>query len=187
MKKSKTADRNQQAERLFATAIHEAGHALADYRLNFRIKHVTIVPKDDCLGCASSALGLGFAKLEHETPDSKTVARWHDRVVCLFAGGEAQRLLTSKRAATVSLRGDLEGVQEIIWRLHPRNEQAVVVRYLRIRAQNLIRHPINWRMIRDLADVLVARRSLSGSEVLSVFRSSISQQVSERREQRGGE
>ena len=30
---------------LMITAMHEAGHALADYRLSFRIKHVTIDPR----------------------------------------------------------------------------------------------------------------------------------------------
>jgi hypothetical protein len=137
---------------------------------DFRLKQVSIVPKDDYLGIARSVLGLSLAELEHESLDSKMVARWHDRVICLFAGGEAERLLVPTRLSPGSLRGDLKGVQEIVWRLHPLNEQAVVFRYLRIRAQNLVSQPINRRMIRDLADVLVERRSLDGPEVLSIFR-----------------
>ena len=185
MKKSRNTAQNRLAKRLPATAIHEAGHALAVYRLNFHLKQVSIVPKDDYLGIARSVLGLSFARLEHESLDSKMVARWHDFVVYLFAGGEAERLLVPTRLAPGSLRGDLKGVQEIVWRLHPLNEQAVVFRYLRIRAQNLVSQPINRRMIHDLADVLVERRSLDGTEVLSIFRASFGQQTKEREEARG--
>jgi hypothetical protein len=184
MKKSLNTAQNKLAKRLLATAIHEAGHALAFYRLDFRLKQVSIVPKDDSLGHARSDLGLSIARLGLESPDSKTIARWHDRVVCLFAGGEAERLLGPKRLSPGILRGDLEGVKNVLWRLHPTNELPLVFRYLRIRAQNLVSRPINRQLILDLAHVLVRRRSLTGAEVLSVFRASIRHQVEERQEAR---
>ena len=184
MSQSRTAAGNKLADRLLATAVHEAGHALAFYRLNFRIKRVTIVPKDDCLGFASSPVGLSFSSLEHERPTRGMVALWHDRVVCLLAGGEAQRRFNSKSMRWGTSCGDLDGVKDILWRLHPTNEQAAVFRYLKIRTQNLINQPTNWRMIQDLAQVLVEKRSLSGDEVLAVLRDSIQQQIRERRDQR---
>src|SRR6267378_4355554 len=78
--------------RFFATAYHEAGHALADYRLGFKLLEVSIVADTKSAGRTRSKLGLRLKSLAYETPSAKKLARCHEKMISLLAGREAQRL-----------------------------------------------------------------------------------------------
>ena len=81
-------------KQLAATAHHEAGHAVADVKLAFKIKQVTIVLSDEALGTATST-GLRLRRLlrrrEYEPITGKLIRDGHDLIITFLAGEEAQR------------------------------------------------------------------------------------------------
>ena|SRR2546429_5465947 len=170
----------QKDERLVVTAYHEAGHALADHRLGFKIKWVTIVGNAEAAGRTHSNLGLKLKVLEYGYPSSATVARWHDKIVSILAGGEAQRRYSPHSIRSYMMQGDRESVVDILMRLHPAEaEMRAVFKYLKIRTSNLIGQPRNWGMIRDLARALLKRKTLTGDEVKAVFHDAFQRQTTE--------
>jgi hypothetical protein len=89
----------QKERRLWLTAYHEAGHAVAYFLLGFRIARVSVIPDEGSLGHVrgykKSRRTLDFIETVGAFPDraeSAKIARWHDEVVCTLAGMEAVRL-----------------------------------------------------------------------------------------------
>jgi len=85
--------------RLWRTAYHEAGHAVAMFLHGFRIASVSIIPSEGSLGHVrgykKSRRMLDFIENCGAFPDrreSAMIARWHDDVACTLAGMEAVRL-----------------------------------------------------------------------------------------------
>ena len=85
--------------RLWRTAYHEAGHAVAILVYGFRIARVSIITSEGTLGHVrgykKSRRMLDFIETCGGFPDSREramIARWHDDVVCTLAGKEAVRL-----------------------------------------------------------------------------------------------
>jgi hypothetical protein len=171
-----------QEKRLWATACHESGHALAFYILGLGIRRVSIVPGADFLGYAEhlSRLDLEFLARRPILGDRLTsakIARWHDKVVGLFAGGEAERLLAAKGFRPGDLESDLEKVSEIIAKLHLENERPLVSKWLRLRAKNMVSDPTHRNMIIDGAKLLMKRREVTREEIILEFRGSFDRQT----------
>ncbi len=89
----------QKQRRLWLTAYHEAGHAVAYFLLGFRVARVSVIPGEGNLGHVrgykKSRRTLDFVETIGAFPDradSAKIARWHDEVVCTLAGMEAVRL-----------------------------------------------------------------------------------------------
>ena len=89
----------QKQRRLWLTAYHEAGHAVAYFLLGFRIARVSVIADEGSLGHVrgykKSRRTLDFIETVGAFPDraeSAKIARWHDEVVCTLAGMEAVRL-----------------------------------------------------------------------------------------------
>jgi hypothetical protein len=87
--------------RLWVTAYHEAGHAVAYFLLGFRVARVSIIPDEGTRGHVrgykKSRRTLDFIESGGAFPfpdraESAKIARWHDEVVCALAGMEAVRL-----------------------------------------------------------------------------------------------
>ena len=173
--------RDRTARQLAATAHHEAGHAFSDWKFHFKIKQVTIVPGDGSLGTATTKY-FQFRRLESgRLDDGKQIGRYHDRIVTLLAGEEAQRRFDPKSIRKHHAAGDYDSVKEVLMRLHPDAEKECfyAFRYLRARTRNLISNPMNWRRIEDLAKALLERRTLSGEEVDDVLKASKREQMKE--------
>jgi hypothetical protein len=166
--------------RLMVTAMHESGHALADYKFDFKIKHVTVIPGEGYAGLTRTLLGLNRNLLEHGAPSLSTVGKWHAKIVSLLAGREAQRQYRPQSLRSNQTRTDLQAVREIVWRLHPDEAKArAVLKYLVIRTKNLVAQRMHWQMVQDLAAELVKKRTMNGDEVVAVFRESLRRQRSE--------
>jgi hypothetical protein len=89
----------QKQRRLWLTAYHEAGHAVAYFLLGFRIARVSVIADEENLGYVrgdkKSRRTLDFIETVGPFPDRAErgkIARWHDEVVCTLAGMEAVRL-----------------------------------------------------------------------------------------------
>lgn len=155
---------------LAATAYHEAGHALADHVLGFHIRSVTVFPGKGFAGRVTGRLGVKPRLLEYSTPSRATVAKWHDKVVSLLAGGEAQRIFKPQSVRAYMLRSDRDAIVDILISLHPEEmEMKAAFKFLRIRARNLLTNRMRWRQVEDLAQVLIEKGTLTGEEVRSVF------------------
>lgn len=170
---------------LVATAYHEAGHALADYVFGFRIRRVSIVADDSSLGRVQNwRKSLSSREfIECRSPIfcdrtvSSKVARWHDEVVSLLAGGEAQRLVASNSRVRFSMTRDLDAASDILYRLHPQNELPLVFKWLQLRAKNIVTNPIHRGMIKDLASILVKSREMTGQRAVATLRASCDRQT----------
>ena len=168
-----------------ATAYHEAGHALADFRLGFKIKQVSVISDGTCAGFVSRRLGLKLSPLEFGCTTSKTVARWHDHILTLLAGEEAQRRFSAKSVRSHHAAQDRSVVVDVLMRLHSdQDELRAVYRYLQIRARNLVCHPVNWQMIECLAKLLLEKKTLTGQETAAAFRASLRNQMEADRQSR---
>ncbi|MGD0632561.1 MAG: hypothetical protein ABR987_24825 [Terracidiphilus sp.] len=156
---------------LLATAYHEAGHALADFLLGFKIKSVSIVADETSAGRVSSVLGLNPSILEYGNPSSKTIARWHDKALTMLAGEAAQSHFNPRSVRAHHAGRDRDAILDILERIHgDGDELQAVYRYLKIRARNLVCGPHRWFMVEAVVLELAKNKTLTGSEVEAVFR-----------------
>jgi ATP-dependent Zn protease len=177
-----TGRRDRTVGQLSATAYHEAGHAFADWKFHFKIKQLTIVPGDGSLGTATTKY-FQFRQLEYgRLDDGKRIGRYHDRIVTLLAGEEAQRRFDPKSIRKHHGAGDNDSVKELLMRLHPDAEEECryAFRYLLARTRNLVSDRRNWRQIEDPAKALLERRTLTGEKVNDVIQASRDAQIKER-------
>jgi ATP-dependent Zn protease len=177
-----TRHRAEPARQLLVTAYHEAGHAFADRYFHFKIKQVTIVPDEESLGTARTKY-FQFRRLGYGKLSGAQIGRYHDRIVTLLAGEEAQRRFDPHTIRAHQAEGDLCAVRELLFRLHPdqENEASHAFKYLQARTRNLINDPITWRRIQDLAKALLERKTLTGEEVNDVLVASMQAQMEEGR------
>ncbi len=98
------------AEARWATAVHEAGHAVARQALlpDEPVAQVTILPRAGALGFVEAAEGR---EQRDETAD-----RLRRRVQVLLAGRAAEELLLGPEGASAGCRNDLERVSELALR-----------------------------------------------------------------------
>ena len=162
-------------------AYHEAGHAIAQWRLGFKIKKVTIIPKGEVAGSVSYKRSLRISRLEWETPTGKLLGRYHDLIVTTLAGEEAQRRFSPRSVRRDRSAGDYRSVNELLFRLHgeAEPERFAAFRYLQLRARNFVNHPQNWILIEALAKALLKHQTLSGEEVDQVIQASFEAQLEE--------
>ena len=162
---------------LRATAYHEAGHAVADWRHGFKIKRVTIVPAVNSKGMVSGK-DFRFRDLEYGRLTGNRIGYYHDRIICCLAGGEAQRRFNPRSFRTHHTASDIESVKELLFRLHSDQEKEAfhAMKYLQARARNFVRFSMNRQMIEDLAKALLERRSMTGEEVAETLRASMQAQ-----------
>jgi hypothetical protein len=172
-----TGRRDRAARQLSTTAYHEAGHAVADWKLGFKIRQVTIVPKG---GAAGSVTGLKTLRISYGGGvKGESIGRYHDRRTACRRGSTAS--IQAARRQKYQLASDYTAAANFLLSLHgEEKERDCAVKYLRARTRNFINNTINWRIIEDLAKALLERRTLTGEEVNDVLRASQRTQMEER-------
>jgi ATP-dependent Zn protease len=148
-----------------ATAYHEAGHAVADWKFGFTVKIASIVPdsKNGSAGHVSSRTRLHFRSLEYSTPSGARIGKIHEQIVSLLAGHAAQKRYNARSVRSYHAQNDREAAANLLFSLHAANELPHVIRYLEKKAGNLIAS--NWFVIDYLAKELLKRKTMSGQEV----------------------
>ncbi len=80
---------------LEATAYHEAGHAVAAYKVGMKVKRLTIVPSGDALGSHQHHAYFPGVNLEYDSSPRAQRRAENFALVC-FAGPAAQRRFNPK-------------------------------------------------------------------------------------------
>ena len=129
------------------TAYHEAGHALASYRMNTYAGELSIIPNKE-----ENSLG----RLHILEQDDCSVKGIHDAAIILYAGGEAARIAGDGKEPE-GIWSDYEKAQELIKPYLEMDE-----RQIQNEAAQLLRD--NWRHVHALASALIELKALSGEE-----------------------
>lgn len=142
-----------------ATAYHEAGHAIAAFRLGINIKRVTIVGTEDASG--RTVFDRPVLQGIHLDYDSSPRARLKAEgaiLICL-AGPMAQQHYRANSLRNWHSRGDYRNAVDIAMSLNGSTEQTeAYLRWLEIRARDMVR--INWRGVEAVANALLNERTL---------------------------
>lgn len=165
--------RTATSKTLRATAIHEAGHAVARIVLRRKINRVSIIPGDDgSLGHVQGrVLPAGIAEvLEFGTPTPQEMAAVEDSIVSVLAAPIAERKFTG-RWNLVGASGDHEWAVGLVFRLSGSTEEVnASLKELEGRANDLVE--TYWADIEAVAAALLERKVLSGAAVRRVIRES---------------
>jgi hypothetical protein len=123
--------KSRRQKQLAVVAYHEAGHAIAQCRLGFKIKEVTIIPNGEVAGSVSHR-SLRLYRLAWEIPTGKQLGRYHDMIVTTLAGEEAQRRFSPRSVRRDRSASDYRFVNELLLRLHgeAEPERFTAFRYL---------------------------------------------------------
>jgi hypothetical protein len=139
--------KSRRQKQLTVIAYHEAGHAIAQWRLGFKIKEVTIVPKGDVAGSVSHKRSLRLYRLAWEIPTGKQLGRYHDMIITTLAGEEAQRRFSTRSVRRDRSASDYRFVNDLLCRLHDDDEERFdAFRYLRSKARSFVNHPESWML-----------------------------------------
>lgn len=167
---------------LLATAIHEAGHAVASVYLGRGFKRVTIVPENDTLGrLHCNPVGDWFRP--DIVADARTRTRVEDQAMIAMAGPEAEARHRGWVEA-IGLPGaehDYETVSELM--THAAGSPAEAEAYaewLRQRILGFIRNPNWWTTIEWFAEELVSSGTIPGRRATALVREHYRAQVGAR-------
>jgi hypothetical protein len=153
----------------WATAHHEAGHAVAAFYFDHSINYVTIKPGKDFAGRCIRPPGYG----RNFEPESGAIsARQYvtmlDNIVISFAGHEAEAA-HSGRQNWVGSRSDREKAADLALYISGGPEDAsALLRWRRITARGLVE--TRWTEITAVAAALLDRETLTGGEVREAIR-----------------
>ncbi len=150
---------------LESTAYHEAGHAVARHCLGLKIKKVTIVPHDDCLGSVSGPSATGRHQLDVDNSNQARL-KMERGVMVSLAGCIAQRKFNRKTYRHDHCRQDLHHAMDILsYFTGSSDELKAYHHFLNIRTENLLNKPMVWTMIQAVAKELLLSRTLTGEQV----------------------
>lgn len=163
--------RSASAER--ATAVHEAGHAVAHYFLRVPIRHVTIVEDEDNDG---HVLALRSLIAPPADESSTRYLRWvegaEQQITICFSGMLAQIKQDARSLRSFHSHSDRRKAVEIA--SHIVGDGPVLQKYIDFRyevARALVE--LRWPQIVDVADELMQRRTLSWKQLQGVILKSL--------------
>ena len=161
----------QQSNQRMATAYHEAGHAVASWRLgvSLRRRGVTIIPAGDALGSASHHQVVG-RDIEWDGSDGNRLKVERYVQICL-AGRIAQKKYDPRSVRRYHSRRDDQQAVDMLFRMTcSTREVEVWLKLLEIRTEGLFSNPDVWCAVQRLAEALIQRGKLSGRDATEVMR-----------------
>lgn len=158
-----------------ATAIHEAGHAVAAWRQDLDFTTISIVPDDDSLGrVAMGALPDGFAPESEITLEDRDLIE--RKAVVSLAGDAAERHYLEQVGAQVDdalladqATHDFASAVNITSYLFDHDDvHQAHLDYMVVRARVLVE--ANWHVIEALADAVTEAGSLTWPQAEPIVR-----------------
>lgn len=159
--------KKRKPNQLRATAYHEAGHAVACWKMRMAIRKATVAPDDDSLGHVSRYPCPAFHPDYKTNP--KTIVRLIDYVVMCFAGSEAEARLCGRRN-NVGAQQDYSNAHGAASHLcgSDRSTEAFL-RWGRLQAADMIGAEMIWMLIQAVAKSLLRETTLTGKQVRNVI------------------
>jgi hypothetical protein len=157
------------SKQLWATAYHEAGHAVAAIQLRVGIgsRGVNIVSSEGAAGTCH------ILKSFSGSPELETTGRMRlgaeKMAIILFAGPVAQRTFRPSSLRNYHGHSDRKraiGLMECF--VGSNRELEAYLNYLRIRAEQLVVNPLTWKTIEAVAIALFERKRLTAQEVKDI-------------------
>jgi hypothetical protein len=150
--------------RLTNTAYHEAGHAVATWRLGLRVATASIEKTEQYLGMVSRTA----TRLERQVEDSfspRVVDRLERLIMIAWAGALAVRRLNPRSKWRNGADSDFEWAGDLFNRIcgFDAKAQRLYSGLLWRRTELLIEG--NWPLVEHVAGLLLERTNLSGQEV----------------------
>lgn len=156
LRKTATSKKNSrsQGEILEMAAYHESGHAVMAHVQGRRVKPVSVGKR------ANTSRRVSAHPMSEWSQPNTSSAQVERQVLVIFAGQVAQELLAGGR----SCRGeDFPQAKTIASNVaHEETELNAYLRWLRIRARNILRDPTNWAAVKALAQALKTENEIRG-------------------------
>lgn len=165
-----------------AVAVHEAGHAFAQYHFGIPFTAVSIMPDDESNGrCSTTPEAIDQLTGIVEGVDCETDPDDHDRIIgahiiAWYAGPAAASKYTG-RPFLECLEGqsDDEWPWEIISGLFLNvSEREAYIRAMQQQALLQVAEPAHWQAIGALADALERDREIDGPTAIAIIRTALS-------------
>jgi hypothetical protein len=156
---------NKESRALRYTAYHEAGHAVAAFRLNRSVRKLSIIPDE-----TTGNLGLTQNTATKVDEDSNRFAAFAERqIVILFAGGAAE----AKHRGQNDHKGanqDYQSAVELALKVCGSEEEAEkYLAWLKCCAKNMMANRELWQAVTALAEELLAKKEIKGAEAKRIF------------------
>ena len=162
--------------RLKDIAYHEAGHAVAAFALNRRVRSVTVAPQGNILG--QNVYGKGLTIQPDVGVDGRTRNEIERRVICAMAGWAVEKKLHPKRKGIATESNDLQHAADLAsYVVGSTEELEAYLDWLWIRAKQLIALPHYWAAIEALAAELVTHKRLGEKRVREVINAALRRQL----------
>jgi hypothetical protein len=156
-----------------AHAYHEAGHVVVSWCLGVRVRRASIVPDEDSTGHVQNerekpSTGIAVDRGDRWHPSRLRAEKW---VMILQAGEVAQRWYNSCSVRRGHSQSDFKKCVDIL-RMYAPDEKKLVVEphYLLLRNWTIYLIVQHWHLVEAVANALLDRRELSGTQVLDVIR-----------------
>ena len=152
------------------TAYHEAGHAVANVVLCRPFRYVTIIPSEDgLLGHVHTGKVLKSLRERFQDRgygwDTGRERLWVEREIMTYYAGEAAEIVLGNENETLS-GGDLGHIAGwVLGGIPGQRERDAFVAWLWERTLNLVKNPLNWVTIEELAEDLLDKKRLSARAV----------------------
>ena len=156
-----------------STAYHEAGHAVAAWRLNIvlRRKGVTIVPDRERGSDGSTFHRQVVSKnIEHDR-SSRNVLKAERLAQLSLAGEIAQRRYSPRSVRSYHSKSDREkAIDTLSYFVADSRELEAWLKLLHIRTENMFSNPDVWRAVERLAAELMQRGTICRKEATEIIR-----------------
>ena len=164
-------------QRREGTAYHEAGHAVARYRLRLPIRSATIIPDEQSGNLGSVRGGFPKAFRPDRNSDLRTLDRIEKEIVARLTGSLAEKKHTG-RADHVGTARDYEWAADLaFYRFGGGEVVDAYLRFLGVLTQRNVASPLWWRAIEVVAAALLERGTLSGRAVRLIVRADDEREV----------
>ena len=151
----------------WATAFHEAGHAVAAWRLRIRLHGATIVPTIDASGQVEYANPLRGINLELDN-SNRARLRSELLMMVLLAGPEDQRQYSPRSWRSCHGGYDFGKAADLALNFNGYEDAAnAYVRWVEIRTRYMINDL--WWAVEKVAGALIEQESLSGKQIKRII------------------
>ena len=158
----------KRTKRLEATAYHEAGHAVAAWRLGLEIPELTIIATEGAAGSATHTSPLWGVDRELDGSEGAGV-RMERSIIASLAGPAAQRHYSPRSWRRHHGAGDHDHATELAIRAHGVGEIATAYLEYLIVVTRVLVTGARWPVVCVVAGALLDRGTLSSDETRAVI------------------